>query len=1751
MTDLQTNGAARPIYYWVHHTGRYDGNTGVQRVVRLLGAALAAMPGVTLVPVRWCAERESIVRAEAAWTDGLARHGGPALNEPEEAGTPLNLAKADAQKLHNSWLIIPEVTHFENAGSGAPAAALPVALDYARYHGMRTAAVFYDLIPLREPGYEALRPSHAAYALALAATDLVLAISRTAALDLAAWWREQGHDTDRLPSIRPILLPAEMIGLARVTTPGPGEGSTQLRVLAAGTVEPRKNQLALMQAVNRLRARRPDLPIRLDVVGSLHHAVAEAATREAAASGGSITLHHYAPEALLRGLLRDCDITAFISLNEGFGLPIVESLWQGKPCLCSNLGSMAEIAAGGGCLSIDPRDPAAIEAGLERLATDAAFRAELAEAACSRELTSWDDYASDVLAACDTASPVPLLAVIEGSRGGGEATAAALEAASALVWRHHWRPGSQAILPGWRDTGEPAPAIGRGHLHGLWGALPLATTAGPAEAIRIQDEAHGLGLKLAVIVEDGTPIGGDELLVLAGADLALFATDEARAAALGSAWRALPRTATLREHFGAAGDARAMLAAIAARRPRIAAAGAPHLPKRVFYWTGLTATQKFNTGVQRVTRSLGRALGELGVELIPVKWDEAAGRMAPLDRGEAGHLAQWGGPPPAKPAPLPQTLSGEWLLLPEITVPVVPTGSNVGKLARSLGMRVAAIFYDLIPVKMAEFYPPGMVSVFNLYWDLFADIDVALPISWSVAADLRRFLGERGMRLPAIVVCPLAGDLPGSPRQTVPRTAGPADAPFRLLVTGTWEPRKNYPRLLRALIAASAQAPARPIHLTIVGRRAGFADLDADISALAAQAGTVELHDHVSDAALLDLFDRSDATAFCSWEEGFGLPILESLWRGLPCLCHDGSAMAEVAPGGGVLAIDMLDETAIARAITRLATDLDLMARLRQEAVARPIRAWDEYARDVLSAMARAGTAPGWPLPAILTGGARPLLSCAITTYNRARWLTHSLPRLIDAARPFGDRVEVVVCDNTSTDATPDVVARFAGTPGFSSRRNPANLGMLGNLGATTRATTGAYVWLMGDDDLIIDGAIEAVLTGLEAHPDVEMAYMNYAYTNFDAPERLSDPNDIVRGAKSIGYGGPNRRVAELREVAALNENLFTAIYACAFRRDHALRAYQQDVSGAPFSSLLTCIPSSVYAIAALQDRPAWWVGQPAMVVNMNVSWLRWALLWHLERMPDLFDASELAGIDPVRVDRHRTKHCWNAGEWAHMALMQAEDAIRERFSVARLIERCKHIDAFKPEIPKLRAVYTEAWAAGRVAADTLEPDALFAQYGLESHEDAEGGHNRLMPGLDLEEFNAALSALAERMPESAAYQKLAEISLLHPLISRLCALDPLSGDYKAVALQIYRDLRGNERPYDPQRDEVSNMTLPADLWRGASPWSFQDATFVSEFLLSWGQIMRALSLPAGSDAKILEYGSGSGQLLLFLARLGLRTSAVDIDAASLDLLRAQACAMQLDVRTEQAAFGEGFEGETFDRIIFFEAFHHAIDFAPLLTRLRRRLNPGGLLILCGEPVVPAPAPSVPYPWGPRLDGLSVYCIRRHGWMELGFTEAFLIEALHRHGWLVDISRIPHCGRSTTYTARPYVGEAIEVGRHRDLGAHNDGWESFEDTHRWTCGGKLATFPLPDQTGPSLVTILATNPFPRDIAADLHDGKRFIRRVIVPAGQSNVEIVAGPCEGAFFGISTVGYRPADICRSSSDTRKLGLMVHSIKVDQET
>jgi glycosyltransferase involved in cell wall biosynthesis len=98
----------------------------------------------------------------------------------------------------------------------------------------------------------------------------------------------------------------------------------------------------------------------------------------------------------LDALYRRARFTLFCSIAEGFGLPIVESLERGVPCIASDLGSMREIAEGGGCLTVDPRSPEAIEAAMISLLTDRELHEKLRSEISRRAFRSWSDCASEM-----------------------------------------------------------------------------------------------------------------------------------------------------------------------------------------------------------------------------------------------------------------------------------------------------------------------------------------------------------------------------------------------------------------------------------------------------------------------------------------------------------------------------------------------------------------------------------------------------------------------------------------------------------------------------------------------------------------------------------------------------------------------------------------------------------------------------------------------------------------------------------------------------------------------------------------------------------------------------------------------------------------------------------------------------------------------------------------------------------------------------------------------------------------------------------------------------------------------------------------------------------------------------------------------------------------------------------------------------------------------------------------------------------
>jgi glycosyltransferase involved in cell wall biosynthesis len=201
-----------------------------------------------------------------------------------------------------------------------------------------------------------------------------------------------------------------------------------------------------------------------------------------------------------------------------------------------------------------------------------------------------------------------------------------------------------------------------------------------------------------------------------------------------------------------------------------------------------------------------------------------------------------------------------------------------------------------------------------------------------------------------LYVVPLAASLPTGAldvgdvlaRLKIPR-------PFVLFV-GTLEPRKNLVRLIRAYRRVAASGLP---HALVLAGPLGW-NHDSLMRELALQGpGEVLMTGPIPPEELDAVYRAADAFAYPSLYEGFGLPVVEAMARGLPTVTSASSSIPEVA-GDAAVVVDPRSVREIAQALERVLTDPELARRLGSAASARAERfSWDETARLTLEVYER------------------------------------------------------------------------------------------------------------------------------------------------------------------------------------------------------------------------------------------------------------------------------------------------------------------------------------------------------------------------------------------------------------------------------------------------------------------------------------------------------------------------------------------------------------------------------------------------------------------------------------------------------------------------------------------------------------------------------------------------------------------------------------------------------------------------------
>jgi len=367
-----------------------------------------------------------------------------------------------------------------------------------------------------------------------------------------------------------------------------------------------------------------------------------------------------------------------------------------------------------------------------------------------------------------------------------------------------------------------------------------------------------------------------------------------------------------------------------------------------------------NPGVIRVVRRLCSELQrDQRLELVFAAWSRDRGEFAFLDQTRTKLLQAYGGPRDG----LGLLASWKGDVTPEVLLARNKTGRSLPpilllpevmfdgqaearvKWGRSHGFKTAAILYDLIPVFNPELCDQNVCAGFPAYLKALAAIDAVYTISDFTLSEFRRYLGQLGHNLPSTrEAIHLPGQFGEQPRQRDQQPDN-RDREIRILFVSTLEPRKNHIRFLQAFRTVRERRPGLPLRLVLIGNRyAGAPEIAETVQAAVRQDSNIEWLGTVDDERLASEFGRCSFTVYPSLVEGYGLPIVESLWMGRPCLTHDGGVMRELAAPGGCVMADMTNPDAMAQALEQLATDRNLLEKLRAEALQRKISDWQDYA---------------------------------------------------------------------------------------------------------------------------------------------------------------------------------------------------------------------------------------------------------------------------------------------------------------------------------------------------------------------------------------------------------------------------------------------------------------------------------------------------------------------------------------------------------------------------------------------------------------------------------------------------------------------------------------------------------------------------------------------------------------------------------------------------------------------------------------
>lgn len=246
----------------------------------------------------------------------------------------------------------------------------------------------------------------------------------------------------------------------------------------------------------------------------------------------------------------------------------------------------------------------------------------------------------------------------------------------------------------------------------------------------------------------------------------------------------------------------------------------------------------------------------------------------------------------------------------------------------------------------------------------------------------------------------------------------------------------------------------------------------------------------------------------------------------------------------------------------------------------------------------------------MMTTHTQPLLSICIPTYNRADLLEDALASLRPEVISLGEAVEVVVSDNCSSDSTADVLLRNSDWVRHSRSEQTTPFAM-NMLRVACDLARGRFIWLVGDDDLVIRGAVTRVLESLVEHPEIAYHYLNFGWLNVAQRHQIIhelDSSPALFPARPGAFQSDEfntlilPRIEDLAFLPGWNPSaLFSGFFCFVAHRELFLRGRARlHPSDNPLAHDYTAaddtFPHAVITLPQMAGKPVVYIGQPCVL---------------------------------------------------------------------------------------------------------------------------------------------------------------------------------------------------------------------------------------------------------------------------------------------------------------------------------------------------------------------------------------------------------------------------------------------------------------------------------------------------------------------------------------------------------------------------